>query len=283
MQANKNEWDIIIIPNNSKFDLKIKQILNYKDLLFLFVWRDVISFYKQTILGPVWFFIQPIFTTIIFTFIFGNIAGISTDGIPKPMYYLLGITSWNYFSDCLIKTSTTFKDNVNIFGKVYFPRIILPLSIVFSNLLKFMIQLVLFFLLLLYYVINGFKIAISLKIIFFPFFILLMAMQGLGFGMIITAMTTKYKDLSYLVGFGVQLMMYSTTIIFPLSSLTGMQYWLIALNPMTFVIEGIKFLIIGAGVLTLKSLLYSVFSSIFILFFGILIFNKVEKNFVDTI
>jgi lipopolysaccharide transport system permease protein len=280
---NQIKWDLELTSNNKLFDFKFKQILKYKDLLILFVWRDIISFYKQTILGPIWFFIQPIFTTIIFTFIFGNVAALSTDGVPKPLYYLLGITSWNYFSDCLIKTSTTFKDNVNIFGKVYFPRIIIPLSIVLSNLLKFLIQLLLFFFLYAYYSFKGDVFQINGSILFLPFFILLMAMQGLGFGMIITAMTTKYKDLIYLVAFGVQLMMYTTTIIFPLSSLSGYQYWVIALNPMTFVIEGIKHITIGAGVLTLNTILYSFTSSFIILFFGVLIFNKVEKNFVDTI
>lgn len=280
---NENKWDLELTPKNKLFDFKFKQIIKYKDLLILFVWRDIISFYKQTILGPIWFFVQPVFTTIIFTFIFGNIAALSTDGVPKPLYYLLGITSWNYFSDCLIKTSTTFKDNVNIFGKVYFPRIIIPLSIVFSNLLKFLIQLLLFLFLYIYYSFKGNVFHINVTILFLPFFILLMAMQGLGFGMIITAMTTKYKDLSYLVAFGVQLMMYTTTIIFPLSSLSGYQYWVIALNPMTFVIEGIKHITIGAGFLSIKTILYSFSSSILILFSGVLIFNKVEKNFVDTI
>jgi lipopolysaccharide transport system permease protein len=280
---NENKWDLELTSNNKTFDLKIKQVLKYKDLLFLLVWRDVISFYKQTILGPVWFFIQPIFTTIIFTFIFGNVAKLSTEGVPGPLYYLLGITSWNYFSDCLIKTSTTFKDNVSIFGKVYFPRIIMPLSIVFSNLLKFLIQLFLFLILYIFYSLKQTIFPINFSILLFPFFILLMAMQGLGFGMIITAMTTKYKDLSYLVAFGVQLMMYTTTIIFPLSSLSGYQYWVIALNPMTFVIEGIKHITIGVGVLSLQTILYSFSASIIILFSGVLIFNKVEKNFVDTI
>jgi lipopolysaccharide transport system permease protein len=282
-QSNKN-WDLIITPKEKIFNLELKILWNYRDLLLLFVRRDIVSFYKQTLLGPLWYFIQPIFTTIVYTFVFGSLAGISTDGLPKPLFFLAGITSWNYFSDCLIKTSTTFRDNASIFGKVYFPRIISPLSIVISNLFRFGIQMILFGLLVGYYLSKGIVINCSWKFIFFPYFVLLMGLQGLGLGMIITALTTKYRDLSHLVTFGVQLMMYTTTVVYPLSNVANSKlYWLVSLNPMTFIIEGIKFSTLGVGILNLHTLIYSTSISLLLLLFGILIFNKVEKTFIDTI
>lgn len=283
MKSKEQNWDIILTSNKSLFDVQFKQIWLYRDLLMLFVKRDIISFYKQTIFGPLWYFIQPIFTTIIFTFVFGRLANLSTDGIPQPLFYLCGITSWNYFADCLVKTSTTFKDNVGIFGKVYFPRVITPLSITISNLLRFCIQMLLFIVLLIYYIYHGYEYQFSWQIILFPLYILLMAMQGLGFGMLITAMTTKYRDLAHLVNFGVQLMMYTTTVIYPLSSLSGKLYLLVSLNPMTYVIEGIKSCILGADQISISNFIYSVSISLIIFFVGFLTFNKVEKSFVDTI
>ena len=199
------------------FDLKLKEIWAYRDLLVLMVRRDFVSFYKQTILGPLWFFIQPLFTTVIFTFVFGNLAGISTDGLPKPLFYMAGITAWNYFADCLNKTSTVFRDNAGIFGKVYFPRLIMPLSIVASNLIRFGVQMFLFLILMAYYYFSGANFSVSWAIMLFPFVVILMALLGLGAGMIISAMTTKYRDLAFLIGFGVQLLMYATTVIYPLS------------------------------------------------------------------
>jgi len=276
-------WDLIITPKKKTFDLQFGQIWNYRDLLFLFVKRDIVSFYKQTLLGPIWFFIQPIFTTIIYTIVFGSIAGLSTDGLPKPIFYLAGITSWNYFSDCLIKTSTTFRDNASIFGKVYFPRIISPLSIVISNLFRFGIQITLLVIVILYYLYNGYTFNIDWKVLLFPLFVLLMALQGLGIGLIITALTTKYRDLSHLVTFGVQLMMYATTVIYPITSVNSKFYWIIIINPMTFIIEGIKASTLGVGILTTHTIIYSLLSSLFIFIIGILIFNKVEKSFIDTI
>lgn len=283
MNNTEQEWDIIITSKKSWFDLQLNQIWSYRDLLMLFVKRDIISFYKQTVFGPLWYFIQPVFTTIVFTFVFGKLANLSTDGLPEPLFYLAGITSWNYFSDCLLKTSTTFRDNAGVFGKVYFPRVIIPLSIVLSNLLRFCIQLMLFFGMIIYYSYNGFEFNLTWQILLFPIFVLLMAMQGLGFGMIITAMTTKYRDLIFLVNFGIQLMMYTTTVIYPLSSLNGKLFWIVALNPMTFIIEGIKSSTLGIGMITLNSFSYVTIMSIFIFSLGYLIFNKVEKTFVDTI
>lgn len=284
MKIEKQYWDIILVPEKKWFDLKLKEVYRYRDLLMLFVKRDIISFYKQTILGPIWYFIQPIFTTIIYTFVFGNLAGVSTSGIPKPLFYLAGITAWNYFADCLIKTSTTFKDNASIFGKVYFPRIISPLSIVISNLLKYSIQMILFFLLLIYYkFFTNTDIEISFYILLYPIFVILMGLQGLGLGMLVTSMTIKYRDLAYLLNFGVQLMVYTTTVIYPLSSLKGKTYLIVALNPITYIIEGIKRCLLGTGVLNLNTFTYSIIVTVIIFACGILTFNKVEKSFIDTI
>lgn len=282
-KTSTESWDLIITPEKKWFDLQLHNVWKYRDLLMLFVRRDVVAFYKQTILGPLWYFIQPIATTIVFTFVFGNLAGLSTDGLPQPLFYLAGITAWNYFADCLEKTSTVFRDNQSIFGKVYFPRVISPLSIVVSNLLRFIIQLILLVGMICFFVFQGVSLEIGWEILLFPIFVLFMALQGLGLGMMITAMTTKYRDLSYLVSFGVQLMMYATTVVYPLSSLSGKMYWIVALNPMTFIIEGIKKSALGVGVLTLETFIYSTIASFVIFMVGYIIFNKVEKSFVDTI
>ncbi|MDI1323083.1 MAG: ABC transporter permease [Algoriphagus sp.] len=279
----EEDWDLVIVPQNNLFDLKLKEVWRYRDLLVLFVRRDIVSFYKQTILGPLWFFIQPIFTTIVYIFIFGRLAGISTDGLPQPLFYIAGITAWNYFADCLNKTSTVFRDNAAIFGKVYFPRIVMPLSIVLSNLLRFGIQMVLFLIIYLYYQFIGTPLTIDYHLLLFPVFVLFMAMQGLGLGMIVSALTTKYRDLIFLLTFGVQLLMYATTVIYPLSSLSGKLYFWISINPMTYIIEGIRRSLLGTGVFDLHTFFYALFSSSIILIFGLLIFNKVEKSFVDTI
>ena len=282
-----NDWDLIIKGRTSLFDLKFNDLWQYRDLLFLFVKRDFVSFYKQTVLGPLWFFIQPLFTTIIFSFVFGNLAGISTDGIPKYLFYLTGITSWNYFSDCLTKTSTVFKDNASIFGKVYFPRLIMPLSIVVSNLLRFGVQLVLMILMMVYFYwfpVLGTSFHVTNGLFLFPFLVLLMALLGLGLGLIITAMTTKYRDLTFLVTFGVQLLMYATTVIYPLSYAKAKGYgFIVQLNPMTGIIECFRYAFLGKGEFTLGTLSYSVIVTLVVLVLGIVIFNKTEKNFVDTI
>ena len=277
------EWDLIISPKKKWFDLQINEIWRYRDLLFLFVKRDVVAFYKQTILGPIWYFIQPIFTTIIFTFIFGNLANLSTDNIPQPLFYLTGITAWNYFADCLTKTSTVFKDNSAIFGKVYFPRVIMPLSIVLSNLVRFIIQFLLLLFLIIYYYSKGSNFSLSWQVLLLPYYILLIAVQGLGLGMIVSALTTKYRDLSYLLVFGVQLLMYATTVIYPLSSLKGRNLQIVSLNPMTYIIEAFRKIILGTGHLDINSFLYSSVVSFTILFLGVVIFTRVEKSFVDTI
>lgn len=285
MSIEKHDWTIE--AKASLLDLKLNEVWAYRDLLVLLVRRDFVSFYKQTILGPLWFFIQPLFTTIIFTFIFGNLAGISTDGLPKPLFYMAGITAWNYFADCLTKTSTVFKDNANIFGKVYFPRLIMPLSIVVSNLVRFGVQMMLFMIMLGYYhFVVGAQFSFTWAIALFPFIVILMALLGLGAGMIISAMTTKYRDLAFLVSFGVQLMMYATTVIYPLS--TAIEKYpsyalIIEYNPMTAIIETFRYGFLGEGSFSWGSLAYATGVTLALLLFGVVIFNKVERNFVDTV
>lgn len=282
----ENEHDWKIEAKSSLFNLRLKELWAYRDLLFLFVRRDFVSFYKQTILGPLWFFIQPLFTTAIFTFVFGNLAGISTDGLPKPLFYMAGITAWNYFSDCLAKTSTVFRDNAGIFGKVYFPRLIVPLSIVASNLIRFGVQMVLFIILLLYYYFSGANFHPSFAIFLFPFIVILMALLGLGAGMIISSMTTKYRDLAFLVGFGVQLLMYATTVIYPLSTAIEKypKYsWVVQYNPITPILETFRYGFLGEGSFSWMSLGYSTLVTVVLLVLGIVIFNKTERTFVDNV
>uniref|UniRef100_UPI00404731C6 ABC transporter permease n=1 Tax=Algoriphagus sp. TaxID=1872435 RepID=UPI00404731C6 len=277
------KWDLVIDGSSTLLDLKFKDLWRYRDLLVMFVKRDFVSFYKQTILGPLWFFIQPLFTTIVFTFVFGGLAGISTDGLPQPLFYLAGITAWNYFADCLTKTSTVFKDNASIFGKVYFPRLIMPLSIVASNLVRFGVQLILFLGMMAYYAWQGAAFAPTWALLMFPVLVLMMALLGLGLGLIITAMTTKYRDLAFLVTFGVQLLMYATTVIYPLSAAPITYKYIIELNPMTGIIEAFRYSFLGKGEFSTWSVGYSAMVTLFVLIMGIVIFNKTEKTFVDTV
>jgi lipopolysaccharide transport system permease protein len=282
----QEHWDIEITADNHLLDLKLKDVWHYRDLLWLLVRRDFVSFYKQTILGPVWFFIQPLFTTIIYTFIFGNLAAIPTDGLPQPLFYLAGITAWNYFADCLTKTSTVFTANAGLFGKVYFPRLIVPLSIVVSNLIRFAVQMALFFLMMGIYAAQGASIHPNSYILLFPFLLVLMAMLGLGLGMIISAMTTKYRDLGFLVTFGIQLMMYLTTVIYPLSVVKSKYphyQWLVEYNPMTSIIEAFRYSFLGQGTFTILSLAITTVITIVIMLAGIIIFNRVERTFIDTV
>jgi homopolymeric O-antigen transport system permease protein len=283
-QAIKETWDIEIRPRQSLFDIDFKAIWRYKDLLTLFVRRDFVAVYKQTILGPLWFFIQPLLTTITFTVIFGNVAKIPTDGIPPLLFYLSGITMWNYFAACLTGTSNTFVANQALFGKVYFPRVIVPLSVVISNLIKFAVQVLLFLAIWAYYYFMTDTIQVQWTIVLLPVLVLLMAGLGLGFGMIISAMTTKYRDLQFLVTFGVQLMMYASAVVYPFSVVQGTRFeWLIALNPTTPIIETFKHGFTGMGYFSPMLLLYSFGVMVVLLFIGTVIFNKVEKNFMDTV
>lgn len=281
--SSEPEWSLEIKPVSGWFNFHLKDLWRYRDLLFMFVKRDFVAVYKQTILGPFWFFIQPILTSATFTIVFGNIAKIPTDGIPAPLFYLSGIVCWSYFADCLNRTSGTFIVNANIFGKVYFPRLISPISNVISILLKFGIQLTLLVVFIIYFKMNGANISPNLYILLTPYLILLMAALGLGSGIIVSSLTTKYRDLSFLVSFGVQLLMYATPVIYPLSSAPEKYKWLILANPMTSVIETFKFAYLGAGSFNIYYLLYSTTFAIVVLSVGIVVFNRVEKNFIDTV
>ena len=275
----------MIVPERRWFDFNISEVIQYKDLLWIFVKRDITSVYKQTILGPLWFIIQPLFSTIIFNIIFNKIARIPTDNIPPYLFYMSGIIAWNYFSSCLLNTSKTFSANSSIFGKVYFPRIIVPLSTVISGLMRFSVQMILFIGFCLYYIsVGNNSIAPSTKtILIIPILIIQMALLGQGIGMIISSFTVKYRDLNYVVSFGTQLMMYLSPIIYPLSSVPEKYKIFIMLNPMTSIIEGFRQALVGKGSLDFYTFLFSFLFTTFIFFIGLLIFNKFEKNFIDTI
>lgn len=277
------QWDLEIRPSGDLFNLHLKDLWNYRDLLWLMVRRDFVSFYKQTVFGPLWFFIQPIITTFIFTIIFGRLARISTEGAPPVLFYLSATVAWNYFADCLTKTSTVFRDNSGIFGKVYFPRLIIPLSIIFSNLVKFSVQFILLLIMLGWSLFKQENVHPNAYVLLFPVIIVLMAMLGLGIGLIVTAMTTKYRDLAFLVAFGVQLVMYATPVIYPLSAAPEKYRTLITLNPVTGLIETFRHGFLGTGKFYADAFIYSVIASIVLFFVGLITFNKVEKNFIDTV
>jgi lipopolysaccharide transport system permease protein len=282
--VNKEKWLFEITPKNKMLSLNLKEVWAYKDLLMLFVKRDVITIYKQTILGPLWYLIQPLFTSIVFTLIFNKVANISTGGIPPFLFNLAGITSWNYFKDCLIETSDTFKKNQSIFGKVYFPRIIMPMSVVVSNLLKYGIQISIFICFYLYYVLTGSLIRPNVYILFYPLVILCMAMSGLGLGMIISSMVTKYRDLTFLVSFGVQLLMYISLVSLPYSIFQENNLnWAVDYNPIAHIIEFSRYVMLGEGNVSQFGVIYTLVTSILFFVLGMLIFNKTEKSFIDTI
>ena len=293
----KNEnWLYTISPKQKFIDFNFKEIWKYKDLMFLFVKRNVVTLYKQTILGPLWYFIQPLFTSVIFTLVFNNIANIATgDGIPSFLFNLAGITLWNYFKECLVGTSDTFRKNQNIFGKVYFPRVIMPISVVVSNLIKFGIQLLVFVCFYVYYVFftnQATHASPQMQILLLPLLVFFMGLLGLGFGMIISSMTTKYRDLSYLVTFGVQLLMYASAIMYPLElikakvadgSIPKTAGVLIEYNPMTTIIEAFRFMALGTGDFSIPKIIYVVIVSSILFLIGLIIFNKTEKSFIDTV
>lgn len=281
---NEKQWAEVIEPSSSLLNLQLDKVWQYRDLLTMFVKRDFVATYKQTILGPIWFFVQPLLTSVIFMIIFGHFANLSTDGTPMILFYLSGVTAWNYFSESLNKTATVFKDNSAIFGKVYFPRLILPLSIIVSNLVKFGIQFGLFLAVFLYYYFfqTG-NLKPNIFILFTPVLIFIIAGLSLGFGMIISALTTKYRDLIFLLTFGIQLLMYATPVIYPLSSIPVKYQIFVQINPMTSIIESFRFAYFGSGEFSWFGLLYSFLFMIVIVFFGTLIFNKVEKGFMDTV
>jgi lipopolysaccharide transport system permease protein len=280
------KWLFEITPKSNLFSINFKEIWSYRDLLMLFVKRDVITLYKQTILGPLWYVIQPLFTSVIFTIIFNKVAGIQTGGIPPFLFNLAGVIIWNYFKECLTATSDTFKRNEAIFGKVYFPRMIMPLSIVISNLLKFGIQFGIFIVFYLYYLYKGSVVSPNSYVFLYPFIIFCMGILGLGLGMIISSLVTKYRDLTFLVSFGVQLLMYMSAVMYPLALIKeklANVSWVVEYNPLAYLIESSRILLINKGEVQLSGIVYTVICSFVILFIGVLIFNKTEKTFIDTI
>lgn len=283
MKEPKQMWTEEIKAESSLFAINFREIWHYRDLLFMLVKRDFITFYKQTILGPLWFIVQPLLTTLIFVVLFGNIAKLSTDGIPQLAFYLAGITIWNYFAESLTKTSSVFTANASIFGKVYFPRLIMPLSIVASSLLKFAVQFALFILVVLYYTFVAQSIQPNIWILFTPVLILLMALFALGVGMIFSSLTTKYKDLTFLLAFGIQLFMYITPVVYPSSALPEKFQMLAKINPLSSIFECFRYAYLGTGTFTITDLLISTLVIVFLFFAGVLVFNKVEKSFMDTV
>lgn len=282
-KLEKDNWSIEIKPKKKWLDVDLKGIWRYRDLYYMYVKRDIITVYKQTILGPLWFLIQPILTTIMYMFVFGGLAGISTDGIPQPLFYMSGILLWNYFNSAFMVSSNVFTANASVFGKVYFPRLVVPLSGITSNLIKFGIQLILFIVIYLYYYIQGVNLTINWTIILFPILILMIALHAMSWGLIISALTTKYRDLTQLVTFGIQLFMYVTPVIYPLSAAPEKYRIFISLNPLTPIFETFKYSCMGSGSLDWIGLGYSFIVLLITLFLSIIIFNRVERNFMDTV
>lgn len=279
----EQQWTEEIKSNNSIFFINFREVWQYRDLLLMLVKKEYITFYKQTILGPIWFFVQPILTTIIYVLLFGKIAKLSTDGSPQMAFYLSGITLWNYFSECLTKTASVFKDNAAVMGKVYFPRLIMPLSIVVSGLMKFGIQFGLFICVILYFTFVKGSIHPNAWILATPLLLLLMASFSLGMGMIFSSLTTKYKDLVFLLTFGIQLLMYATPVVFSISSIPEEYKWILTANPLTGIFECFRYGFLGTGNFEPTSLIFSTLTTLIILTIGVLIFNKVEKSFMDTV
>lgn len=280
---NTESWDLVITPSRGLFAIPWKDIWRYRDLLLMFVKRDVVTLYKQTILGPLWFFIQPVLTVAMYIIVFNRIANLSTDGLPPVLFYLAGIIIWNFFQETFNTTAKTFIENAKIFGKVYFPRIILPLSKVISGLVRFAIQFGLFIAVYVYFLISGYNIQPNEYIILLPVLILIMGFLGLGLGILFTSLTTKYRDLVFLIQFGVQLLMYATPVIYPLSKVPEAYRLWFYINPMTAVLEGFRFMFLGVGTFSVESLIVSLISSVIIFLTGLFVFNDVEKNFMDTV
>jgi lipopolysaccharide transport system permease protein len=279
-------WLFEITPKNKFFSLNLREVWQYRDLLFLFVKRDVVTVYKQTVLGPLWYLIQPLFTSITFTIIFNTVAGIDTGTVPPFLFNLAGITIWNYFTSCLNDTSDTFKKNASIFGKVYFPRVIMPLSVVISNLLKFGIQFLIFIAFYVFYYFKGASISLNGTILFFPLLVALMGILGLGLGMIISSLVTKYRDFTYLIGFGVQLLMYLSAVMYPMALLKEKlptYGWLVEYNPLAYVIETSRYMLLNVGQISILGLGYTFMVTVIVFFVGLLVFNKTEKSFIDTV
>ena len=282
-EHNNTGWDQILRPKTSWFDLRLHEIIRYRDLLWFLVKRDITTVYKQTVLGIFWYFIPPILTTLMFNLVFGNIAGISTDGSPRMLFYMSGVVAWSYFSECIHRTSVTFIGNAAIFGKVYFPRLIMPLSVVVSSLVKFGVQFLMLLCFLAYFLLNGSAVHPNIYILYTPLLLVMMGLLGLGLGIIISSLTTKYRDLSFLVSFGVTLLMYATPVIYPLSSIPSRFKLIIELNPMTSIIETFRYAYLGSGNFDAGNLLYTAIFTAATLVIGALLFNRVEKTFMDTV
>ena len=276
-------WTTIIKPKTGWFDINLKELLQYKDLIIMFVKRDFKTLYKQTILGPLWIIINPLLTTIMYTIVFGNIANISTDGMPQIVFYMLGTTVWSYFSTCLTKTSATFTGNAAIFGKVYFPRLVTPISTVISGLINFAVQFAMFLIFAIYYYIKGAPINPNIYILITPLLLVQLAMLSLGFGVIISSLTTKYRDLAVLVTFGVQLWMYATPVVYPASQIGGKLKTLMMLNPVSPIVETFRYAFLGCGFIPWNFLMISVCTTLVVLFIGVVLFSRVEKTFMDTV
>lgn len=278
-----NNWTTIIKPKTGWFDINLKELIQYKDLIVMFVKRDFKTMYKQTILGPLWIIINPLMTTLMFTIVFGNIANISTDGMPQIVFYMLGTTVWTYFSSCLTKTSSTFTGNAAIFGKVYFPRLVTPISTVISGLINFGVQFLMFLGFMAYFMIKGSPIEPNLWILITPLLLVQLAALALGFGIIISSMTTKYRDLAVLVTFGVQLWMYATPVVYPASQIGGKLKTLMMLNPVSPIVESFRYAFLGSGSIPWNYLGISVVTTLVVLFAGVVLFSRVEKTFMDTV
>lgn len=283
MAKDSEGFDLVVTPKKHLLDINLYDIIRYRDLLRMFVKRDIITIYKQTILGPAWFFIQPIMTMLIYVIIFGRVAKISTDGLPPALFYLSGIVLWNYFAECFNKTAETFRSNAHIFGKVYFPRLIVPLSIVISSLLKFLIQAALFIAIYVFYINKQGGFNINETAFLIPFYVILMAGLSLGFGIIFTSLTTKYRDLKFLLQFGVQLMMYASPIIYPMNTVSGKIAMVLKYNPITHIVEAFRYSVFGQGQFSWYGLGYASLVMLILLFVGTIIFNKTEQNFMDTV
>jgi lipopolysaccharide transport system permease protein len=282
-QTDPEKWDMIISPQRNLFDLRLRELWHARDLIMLFVRRDFVAVYKQTILGPLWYLIQPLLTTIVFTVIFGNIAKLPTDGLPSFLFYMSGTVIFTYFSSSLSKTSDTFTSNAGMFGKVYFPRLAVPVSILISNLIAFAIQFLFFLAFMLFFVLRGTPLHPNWWILFTPVLLLMMAGLGLGFGIIVSSLTTKYRDLRFLVQFGVTLLQYITPVIYPLSAMSPKYQALIRLNPLTSVVEAFRFAYLGSGSVDLLQLGYSFAIMVVAIAVGAVIFNRVEATFMDTV
>tara|TARA_R100000789_G_scaffold75378_1_gene70978 strand:- start:116 stop:976 length:861 start_codon:yes stop_codon:yes gene_type:complete len=286
LKQPEDDWLYEISPKRKLIDLNFKEIWQYRDLLILFVKRDIVTVYKQTILGPLWYFIQPLFTSVIFTLVFNNIANIPTGNVPPFLFNLAGVTAWNYFNESLTKTSSTFTANAGIFGKVYFPRVVMPLKTVISGLFKFGIQLMILIVFYFYFLIKGFDLSPNSNLLLFPVYVLMMALLGLGAGMVISALTTKYRDLAVMVGFATSLLMYISAVPYPLSEVSEKipsLAWLVKYNPVAQIIEGFRYMILNTGIFSWSGFFYTLAFSMSLFLIGLIVFNKTEKNFIDTV